>query len=62
MVNPEEETFFCPQIKGDCVGRKCIAMEKKIHTWSNESCMGAETFHSREYYECQHYERVKIWL
>lgn len=62
MVNPMKELFFCPMINDNCKRRECIAMEKKTHRWSNEGCMGGETWHSEDYYRCKHYPKVRINL
>ncbi len=62
MPNPERKRVFCPKINDDCVGRKCAAMKKKTEHWINEDCIGGKSAHSRDYFQCRHYEEVKIWL
>jgi len=62
MVNPEIDEFFCPRVKGTCVGRKCIAMKKKTYNWTTEDCVGYQERYTRDYLECRHYPEVQIWL
>ncbi len=60
MVNPLKEMFFCPQIRDNCIAKRCIAMKKRTKRWSNEGCMGGITWHSKDYHQCRHYPEVRI--
>ena len=49
---------FCPIMKCPCIGTKCIAVKKGVHTWTNEDCTGNETYHSNDYWYCTKIEDV----
>ena len=57
----KEVDEYCPLIKGVCVGIKCLNVKRDTYSWTNEGCMGGETYHSYDYLYCKEYPHEVVW-